>query len=111
MKRDIIDDGKFFDLRSDVYFKSFFSKPKMLAMFLTCLWGSKVNENDITYNNTESSQTKRRKRITYDIEATVRVDNEEKGIRLNLEMQNENYTYLGSRIDYYSSRNYSEAFI
>ena len=107
-KRNIIDDGKFFDLRSDVYFKSFFSKRKMLAMFLTIFWDRKINENDIAYNNTESSRPKGKK-INYDIEATVKVDNKKRKIRLNLEMQNQNYTYMGSRIDYYSSRNYSEA--
>ena len=47
------DDNRFFNLRSDVYFKHFFSIKKMLAIFLSNLWNQNVNEDDITYDNTE----------------------------------------------------------
>ena len=46
------DDNRFFNLRSDFYFKHFFSVKKMLAIFLSNLWNQNVNEADITYDNT-----------------------------------------------------------
>ena len=110
MKKKIndFDEERFFDLRSDVYFKSFFSDARMLAMFLSVLWKENVNPQDITYNNSESTSTSKKK-ITYDILASIKLHDNIKDIRLNLEMQNEHYAYLGSRMDYYSARSYSEA--
>ena len=49
------------------------------------------------------------KKIIYDVAASVSLNGYQKAIRLNLEMQNRNYNYLGPRMDYYSSRKYSEA--
>ena len=49
------DDNLFFNLRSDVYFKHFFSVKKILAVFLSNLWNQNINEDDITYDNTEST--------------------------------------------------------
>ena len=59
------DDNRFFNLRSDVYFKHFFSVKKMLAIFLSNLWNQNVNEADITYDNTESTVLDGKK-IIYD---------------------------------------------
>ena len=49
------DDNRFFNLRSDVYFKHFLSN----------LWNQNVNEADITYDNTESTVLDGKK-IIYD---------------------------------------------
>ena len=102
------DDNRFFNLRSDVYFKHFFSIKKILAIFLSNLWNQNVNEADITYDNTESTVLDGKK-IIYDVVASVSLNGYQKEVRLNLEMQNRNYDYLGPRMDYYSSRKYSEA--
>ena len=102
------DDNRFFNLRSDVYFKHFFSVKKILAIFLSNLWNQNINEDDITYDNTESAVLDGKK-IIYDVVASVSLNGYQKAIRLNLEMQNRNYDYLGPRMDYYSSRKYSEA--
>ena len=102
------DDNRFFNLRSDVYFKHFFSVKKMLAIFLSNLWNQNVNEADITYDNTESTVLDGKK-IIYDVVASVSLNGYQKEVRLNLEMQNRNYDYLSPRMDYYSSRKYSEA--
>ena len=74
MKKKIndFDEERFFDLRSDVYFKSFFSDARMLAMFLSVLWKENVNPQDITYNNSESTSTSKKK-ITYDILASIKL--------------------------------------
>ena len=102
-----IKNEKFFDLSSDVYFKQFFLNKHCLALFLSVLWDKKVNENDISYDNTESVYPSNKK-IFYDVLASVKFEDSIKTIKINLEMQNENYYNLKTRMDYYSSRKYSE---
>ena len=63
------DDNRFFNLRSDVYFKYFFSVKKILAIFLSNLWNQDINEDDITYDNTESTSLEGKK-IIYDVAAS-----------------------------------------
>ncbi len=80
------DEDVFYDLRYDVYFKNFFLNNKMLAGFLSLLWKTKVNPEDITYDNTESVLPLGKK-IIYDVVANVTLHGKEE-INVNLEMQN-----------------------
>ena len=80
------DDNRFFDLRYDVYFKNFFLNNKMLAGFLSLLWNTKVNPEDITYDNTESTVPEGKK-IIYDVVDNIALHGNEE-INVNLEMQN-----------------------
>ena len=90
------DENMFYDLRYDVYFKAFFLNNKMLAGFLSLLWNTKVNPEDITYDNTEFVIPEGKK-IIYDVVANV-----------NLEMQNLYHKYLNDRMTYYAMRKYSD---
>ena len=100
------DEDVFYDLRYDVYFKAFFLNNKMLAGFLSLLWNTKVNPEDITYDNTESV-IPLGKKIIYDVVANVTL-HEKKEINVNLEMQNLYHKYLNDRMAYYAMRKYSE---
>ena len=100
------DDNLFFDLGYDVYFKAFFLNNKMLAGFLSLLWNTKVNPEDITYDNTESVIPEGKK-IIYDVVANVTLHEKEE-INVNLEMQNLYHKYLNDRMAYYAMRKYSE---
>ena len=96
----------FYDLRYDVYFKAFFLNNKMLAGFLSLLWNTRVNPEDITYDNTESVIPEGKK-IIYDVVANITLhENEE--INVNLEMQNLYHNYLNERMTYYAMRKYSD---
>ena len=79
------DEDVFYDLRYDVYFKNFFLNNKMLAGFLSLLWKTKVNPEDITYDNTESVLPLGKK-IIYDVVANVTLHGKEE-INVNLEMR------------------------
>ena len=100
------DEDVFYDLRYDVYFKNFFLNNKMLAGFLSLLWNTKVNPEDITYDNTESVLPLGKK-IIYDVVANVTLHEKEE-INVNLEMQNLYHKYLNDRMAYYAMRKYSE---
>ena len=100
------DEDVFYDLRYDVYFKNFFLNNKMLAGFLSLLWKTKVNPEDITYDNTESVLPLGKK-IIYDVVANVTLHKKEE-INVNLEMQNLYHKYLNDRMAYYAMRKYSE---
>lgn len=94
------DDNRFFDLGYDVYFKNFFLNNKMLAGFLSLLWDTKVNPEDITYDNTESVIPEGKK-IIYDVVANITLHKNEE-INVNLEMQNLYHKYLNDRMAYYA---------
>ena len=100
------DEDVFYDLRYDVYFKHFFLNNKMLAGFLSLLWNTKVNPEDITYDNTESVLPLGKK-IIYDVVANVTL-HEKKEINVNLEMQNLYHKYLNERMAFYAMRKYSD---
>ena len=100
------DEDVFYDLRYDVYFKNFFLNDKMLAGFLSLLWNTKVNPEDITYDNTESVLPQGKK-IIYDVVANVTL-HEKKEINVNLEMQNLYHNYLNERMAFYAMRKYSD---
>ena len=100
------DEDVFYDLRYDVYFKAFFLNNKMLAGFLSLLWNTKVNPEDITYDNTESVLPLGKK-IIYDIVANVTLHKKEE-INVNLEMQNLYHKYLNERMAFYAMRKYSD---
>ena len=100
------DEDMFYDLRYDVYFKNFFLNNKMLAGFLSLLWNTKVNPEDITYDNTESTVPEGKK-IIYDVVANITLHGNEE-INVNLEMQNLYHKYLNDRMAYYAMRKYSE---
>ena len=99
------DEDVFYDLRYDVYFKNFFLNNKMLAGFLSLLWKTKVNPEDITYDNTESVLPLGKK-IIYDVVANVTLHKKEE-INVNLEMQNLYHKYLNERMAFYAMRKYS----
>ena len=100
------DEDVFYDLRYDVYFKNFFLNNKMLAGFLSVLWKTKVNPEDITYDNTESVLPLGKK-IIYDVVANVTLHKKEE-INVNLEMQNLYHKYLNERMAFYAMRKYSD---
>ena len=100
------DEDVFYDLRYDVYFKNFFLNNKMLAGFLSLLWKTKVNPEDITYDNTESVLPLGKK-IIYDVVANVTLHEKEE-ININLEMQNLYHKYLNERMAFYAMRKYSD---
>ena len=100
------DEYVFYDLRYDVYFKAFFLNNKMLAGFLSLLWKTKVNPEDITYDNTESVLPLGKK-IIYDVVANVTLHKKEE-INVNLEMQNLYHKYLNERMAFYAMRKYSD---
>ena len=100
------DEYVFYDLRYDVYFKNFFLNNKMLAGFLSLLWKTKVNPEDITYDNTESVLPLGKK-IIYDVVANVTLHKKEE-INVNLEMQNLYHKYLNERMAFYAMRKYSD---
>ena len=100
------DEDVFYDLRYDVYFKHFFLNNKMLAGFLSLLWNTKVNPEDITYDNTESVLPLGKK-IIYDVVANVTLHGKEE-INVNLEMQNLYHKYLNERMVFYAMRKYSD---
>ena len=100
------DEDVFYDLRCDVYFKAFFLNNKMLAGFLSLLWNTKVNPEDITYDNTESVLPLGKK-IIYDVVANVTLHKKEE-INVNLEMQNLYHKYLNERMAFYAMRKYSD---
>ena len=100
------DEDVFYDLRYDVYFKNFFLNNKMLAGFLSLLWKTKVNPEDITYDNTESV-IPLGKKIIYDVVANVTLHKKEE-INVNLEMQNLYHKYLNERMAFYAMRKYSD---
>ena len=100
------DEDVFYDLRYDVYFKNFFLNNKMLAGFLSLLWNTKVNPEDITYDNTESVLPLGKK-IIYDVVANVTLHGKEE-INVNLEMQNLYHKYLNERMAFYAMRKYSD---
>ena len=100
------DEDMFYDLRYDVYFKNFFLNNKMLAGFLSLLWDTKVNPEDITYDNTESVVPEGKK-IIYDVVANVTLHGNEE-INVNLEMQNLYHNYLNERMAFYAMRKYSD---
>ena len=100
------DEDVFYDLRYDVYFKNFFLNNKMLAGFLSLLWNTKVNPEDITYDNTESVLPLGKK-IIYDVVANVTLHKKEE-INVNLEMQNLYHKYLNERMAFYAMRKYSD---
>ena len=100
------DEDKFYDLRYDVYFKAFFLNNKMLAGFLSLLWNTKVNPEDITYDNTESALPLGKK-IIYDVVANVTLHEKEE-VNVNLEMQNLYHKYLNERMAFYAMRKYSD---
>ena len=100
------DEDVFYDLRYDVYFKAFFLNNKMLAGFLSLLWNTKVNPEDITYDNTESVLPLGKK-IIYDVVANVTLHKKEE-INVNLEMQNLYHKYLNERMAFYAMRKYSD---
>ena len=100
------DEDVFYDLRYDVYFKNFFLNNKMLAGFLSLLWKTKVNPEDITYDNTESVLPLGKK-IIYDVVANVTLHKKEE-INVNLEMQNLYHKYLNERMAFYAMRKYSD---
>ena len=100
------DEDVFYDLRYDVYFKAFFLNNKMLAGFLSLLWNTKVNPEDITYDNTESVLPLGKK-IIYDVVANVTLHGKEE-INVNLEMQNLYHKYLNERMAFYAMRKYSD---
>ena len=100
------DEDVFYDLRYDVYFKNFFLNNKMLAGFLYLLWNTKVNPEDITYDNTESVLPLGKK-IIYDVVANVTLHKKEE-INVNLEMQNLYHKYLNERMAFYAMRKYSD---
>ena len=100
------DEDVFYDLRYDVYFKAFFLNNKMLAGFLSLLWNTKVNPEDITYDNTESVLPQGKK-IIYDVVANIAL-HEKKEINVNLEMQNLYHKYLNERMAFYAMRKYSD---
>ena len=100
------DEDVFYDLRYDVYFKAFFLNNKMLAGFLSLLWKTKVNPEDITYDNTESVLPLGKK-IIYDVVANVTLHKKDE-INVNLEMQNLYHKYLNERMAFYAMRKYSD---
>ena len=100
------DEDMFYDLRYDVYFKAFFLNNKMLAGFLSLLWNTKVNPEDITYDNTESVIPEGKK-IIYDVVANITLHEKEE-INVNLEMQNLYHNYLNERMAFYAMRKYSD---
>ena len=100
------DEDVFYDLRYDVYFKNFFLNNKMLAGFLSLLWNTKVNPEDITYDNTESVLPLGKK-IIYDVVANVTLHKKDE-INVNLEMQNLYHKYLNERMAFYAMRKYSD---
>ena len=100
------DEDVFYDLRYDVYFKAFFLNNKMLAGFFSLLWKTKVNPEDITYDNTESVLPLGKK-IIYDVVANVTLHKKEE-INVNLEMQNLYHKYLNERMAFYAMRKYSD---
>ena len=100
------DEDVFYDLRYDVYFKNFFLNNKMLAGFLSLLWNTKVNPEDITYDNAESV-IPLGKKIIYDVVANVTLHGKEE-INVNLEMQNLYHKYLNERMAFYAMRKYSD---
>ena len=100
------DEDVFYDLRYDVYFKNFFLNNKMLAGFLSFLWKTKVNPEDITYDNTESVLPLGKK-IIYNVVANVTLHKKEE-INVNLEMQNLYHKYLNERMALYAMRKYSD---
>ena len=100
------DEDMFYDLRYDVYFKNFFLNNKMLAGFLSLLWNTKVNPEDITYDNTESVLPQGKK-IIYDVVANIALHGKEE-INVNLEMQNLYHKYLNERMAFYAMRKYSD---
>ena len=100
------DEDVFYDLRYDVYFKAFFLNNKMLAGFFSLLWNTKVNPEDITYDNTESVLPLGKK-IIYDVVANVTLHGKEE-INVNLEMQNLYHKYLNERMAFYAMRKYSD---
>ena len=100
------DEDVFYDLRYDVYFKNFFLNNKMLVGFLSLLWNTKVNPEDITYDNTESVLPLGKK-IIYDVVANVTLHKKEE-INVNLEMQNLYHKYLNERMAFYAMRKYSD---
>ena len=100
------DEDVFYDLRYDVYFKNFFLNNKMLAGFLSLLWNTKVNPEDITYDNTESVVPEGKK-IIYDVVANIALHEKEE-INVNLEMQNLYHKYLNERMAFYAMRKYSD---
>ena len=100
------DEDVFYDLRYDVYFKNFFLNNKMLAGFLSLLWKTKVNPEDITYDNTESVLPLGKK-IIYDVVANVTLHKKDE-INVNLEMQNLYHKYLNERMAFYAMRKYSD---
>ena len=99
-------ENMFYDLRYDVYFKNFFLNNKMLAGFLSLLWNTKVNPEDITYDNTESVIPEGKK-IIYDVVANITLHEKEE-INVNLEMQNLCHNYLNERMAFYAMRKYSD---
>ena len=78
----------------------------MLAGFLSLLWKTKVNPEDITYDNTESVLPLGKK-IIYDVVANVTLHKKEE-INVNLEMQNLYHKYLNERMAFYAMRKYSD---
>ena len=99
-------DDEFYSLSSDVYFKHFFSDSRSLALFLSTLWKKEIKPESITYDNTESNPP-RNKEIIYDVVATIEDEGIKRIIRVNLEMQNKDYDYLASRMEFYAARKYA----
>ena len=88
-----------FNLSNYAAFKEGFSQASWLAHYLSLIWNKKINEKDITYIDTEVSKNLKTNR--YDILALVGgVDY----IRVNVEMQNNDYDYLTTRMKDYQSR-------
>lgn len=101
-------DDEFYSLSSDVYFKHFFSNSRMLALFLSTLWEKEIKPENITYDNTESNPP-RNEEIIYDVVATINDTGVKRIIRVNLEMQNKDYDYLASRMEFYAARKYASS--
>ena len=94
--------NKIFNLSNDVFFKAMFSKPKVLAKFLSLYLGENIKEDQIEYPDKESYETIT-KNSEYDIHAIIK-GKERTLVRLDLEMQNVSTRDLAERMVSYESR-------
>ena len=88
-----------FNLSNYALFKEGFSKASWLSRLLSLIWQTNISEKEITYLDTEVSVNLKTNR--YDILALVGKDDY---IRVNVEMQNNDYDYLTTRMENYQSR-------
>ncbi len=96
-------ENKIYNLSRDVFFKATFSRPQILADFLSAYLGYSIFANQIEYLSVETLDPIL-KNSRYDIYALVKSAHEKTIVRLNLEMQGYNEADLECRMISYESR-------